>query len=886
MKRRLFVMVALMSVLLMAIPFWGVVAQTLDRGGGVVVYTLLLDGGHIDGNFEDAVFLGQVGESANLPIPEREGFVFNGWRQLSVYGGDSSSYDYSPYGYVSYDSEGTADIVHRVYIAIWGVYTAVQQASEQDNLVALQPFGEVLPVPANDVFDVTFVLSGGYFGGSRNNVVRQVMSPAALDFADIPVVSPPALSTHEFIGWRVTGTNDVPVSPGALSALVAVNSNLSFSAVWNPEITQQPDTPPGGEPNVPPAPELVNLYFYLNGGTVTGVTGERVIVPFEITSPSALSLSPGALMIGLSNVPVPTPRDRNFEFHGWQVRGGSVDILTTAQVAAIEPDGSMIFDARWRELDIFIDVTFHPGDARVGASLNPLTPGALSVVQMRLDTAIASTDVPEVVLPANSFWIHAGWQLTSGNPSSAAGADGVVGHIVIENVEFTAQYHINVALDLLGNGEHIFRSGPEGATFGNIFGPELSPPQRAGYVFAGWNVSASGVATGTALTAEQVANMTVTAEAWTFVALWQTAPAATPTPTPGPETTPTPTPTPGPDATPAPTVPPVTPAPTDTPVLPTAPPITVTVRLNPGIGSLPASVSNVITGSFGFRLSWSTLPTPIAPHGYTFMGWFLHGVELRSDFSVVHDVTLYAHFRRVATGPTMFTLTFDAAGGVLAAGTNPVHSVADGMVLTTLPTATRTGYTFGGWRHGNYSVSLPLTVRGNMTLTAVWVRLGDTPTPMPTPPVIPVDHMLVVFNPQPGSFPVGENGVRTGRYGFVINSMTIPSRPGYRFVGWHVGGTPINFPLTVRRDMHIGAHWAPVAVAAPGADIPIRDNPQTGPVQVSLGVFGAAIMLGLAGYGMLQIKASKKAAAARYVSDEARFKRERQVGGFSQRRED
>ena len=843
MKRKYFVMAAVISVLLMTVPLWGALAQST---GATIVYTLLLDGGHIGGNFDDVVIVAKGGENIHLPTPEREGYAFRGWQQLSVYGG---------YEYTSYSSGAEVDIVHKVYIATWNI----QNLYVGYNIIS----------PAGGNFTVTFILAGGNVSGNTGNVFVSVTSPAGLLMpADIPFITPPALSAHEFMGWRVTNTSDAPMCPAALST-VNITGNMSFTAVWDPPIL---NGNVGQEPVATPAPvedQVVNLYFYLGGGTADGAVDGKVVVPFTITSPSAL--------IGINNVPVPA-RGRNFEFRGWQIRGGDGAVLSSAEVAAIEPGSTIIFDAAWQEIDVFFEVVFHPGDTRVGASLYPLSPGALYTQNIRLDAAITNADIPQVILQNDSFWVHMGWQVTRGNPSSAAQPHSIIGHIVTEDVEFTAEYFVNIGFDLFGNGHYQFRALRENSRIGDGVEQTLLTPSKDGYRFTGWYTNNPAVLTSGALSSGQVADITVTASRWIFVAAWERINNANLTPaTPSPVPTPTATPTPQP-----------TPQPTPVPAY-------VTVRFNPGIGSLPANASNTITGPFGFRVVRGNIPTPIPPHGYTFIGWFMHGVEVRADFAAIHDVTLYAHFQRTITGPLYFTITFDTAGGVLAAGVSHVQTVADGTVLTTLPSISRAGYNFVGWHNSANAVNLPFTVRRNTTFVAKWVsHAGEAPMHPQAPcipPVIPCAHLKAVFNPAPGRFPCGENGVRTGPYGFVISSIPQPTRPGYRFVGWHVGGAPIGFPITVRSDMSIGAHWVSAAALPPAAgavtctqtvvtvstEPGIRENPQTGPLQVSFGIFGAVMMLGLGSYGALQLKYKQKAAAAQYQAGMARLNREQRI---------
>jgi len=107
---------------------------------------------------------------------------------------------------------------------------------------------------------------------------------------------------------------------------------------------------------------------------------------------------------------------------------------------------------------------------------------------------------------------------------------------------------------------------------------------------------------------------------------------------------------------------------------------------------------------------------------------------------------------------------------------------------------------------------------------------------------------VVTFNPGQGTFPAGEDGLRMGADGFVINSFTnTPSRAGYTFGGWQVGGTPVSFPLTVSGDMTLNAIWNRIDTPATPTPAPAgtRPNPQTGAFGW-LNIIGVVVLTGAA----------------------------------------
>jgi len=284
----------------------------------------------------------------------------------------------------------------------------------------------------------------------------------------------------------------------------------------------------------------------------------------------------------------------------------------------------------------------------------------------------------------------------------------------------------------------------------------------------------------------------------------------------------------------------------------------VTITFNVGAGSLLPGVPHTRQVAVGTRVTNFPVPTP--PAGYAFTGWFLGG-NLTTDFTATTNVTLYARYQRTAV--RNYTLTFVLNNGQMPAGTAATQVHAYGTVINTFPTPTRAGHVFAGWMLDNRITSPPLTIRGNTTLSAVWTP-ATTPTPTPAP-----GHLVAVFDPSPGAFTGTETGIRSGAYGFVVSSMPNPTRTGYTFAGWNVGGSRITLPLTVRRDMTINATWTP--------NIPGRPNPQTSPLQITFAIFGAVMLVGLASFGIMKITGKQLAAQGQYRTKLTRYNREERI---------
>jgi uncharacterized repeat protein (TIGR02543 family) len=161
--------------------------------------------------------------------------------------------------------------------------------------------------------------------------------------------------------------------------------------------------------------------------------------------------------------------------------------------------------------------------------------------------------------------------------------------------------------------------------------------------------------------------------------------------------------------------------------------------------------------------------TPVRD-GYAFSGWYTDNgtFAVPWNFSanrVTGNVTLYA--RWWDTVPDVYTLIFDAAGGVAA----PVsRDVALNSKVGDLPTPTRAGYTFTGWNNRangagkSYAKDTVYRTTANVTLYAQWDAA----------------QCSVVFISN-GSALHQEAVI----HGSPVTQPADPQRSGYTFGGWH-----------------------------------------------------------------------------------------------------
>ncbi len=204
-----------------------------------------------------------------------------------------------------------------------------------------------------------------------------------------------------------------------------------------------------------------------------------------------------------------------------------------------------------------------------------------------------------------------------------------------------------------------------------------------------------------------------------------------------------------------------------------------TVYFNANGGSVSTSSKTVYYGS-----TYGDLPTPTRT-GYSFAGWYTAssgGSQITSSTTVstASNHTLYAHWN---TGNN-YTVTFDPNGGSVSTSSK---SVTYGSTYGTLPTPTRTGYSFDGWYTASSGGSLvtastTVTTASNHTLYAHWI----------------VNEYLVTFDRNDGS------GLSEGSiwviYGNTYGWLPTPTRTGYSFAGWYTassGGSQVTSSTTV-----------------------------------------------------------------------------------------
>ena len=174
--------------------------------------------------------------------------------------------------------------------------------------------------------------------------------------------------------------------------------------------------------------------------------------------------------------------------------------------------------------------------------------------------------------------------------------------------------------------------------------------------------------------------------------------------------------------------------------------------------------------------TYGTLPTPTRT-GYTFQGWYTaksSGTKITSDtkVSITTNQTAYAQWKA-----NTYTIAFDANGGTTSSTSK---SVTYDSNYGTLPTPTRTGYTFEGWyKESSYETKVvddSIVIKAkNHTLYAKWKA----------------NTYNVIFDAVGGTTPTDS---KTVTYDSKYGELPLPTKAGFAFEGWYTkkeGGTKI-----------------------------------------------------------------------------------------------
>lgn len=223
-----------------------------------------------------------------------------------------------------------------------------------------------------------------------------------------------------------------------------------------------------------------------------------------------------------------------------------------------------------------------------------------------------------------------------------------------------------------------------------------------------------------------------------------------------------------------------------------------TVTWNPNGGTVDPTSTTKTHGS-----TLGTLPTPTraadAQYTYTFKGWFTAttgGTQISASTTVTGNVTYYAQWTATLRS---YTATFNGNGGDTPSPST-ITKTYDSE-LGTLPTCSRTGYTFLGWytaSSGGTKISSTTKITGTVTYYAQWS----------------INSYTLTYNVNNGN--AVSPASKSVQYGSAYGTLPTPTRTSsvkynYTFAGWYTaatGGTQVTANTTMGAgNTTIYAHW-------------------------------------------------------------------------------
>ena len=278
-----------------------------------------------------------------------------------------------------------------------------------------------------------------------------------------------------------------------------------------------------------------------------------------------------------------------------------------------------------------------------------------------------------------------------------------------------------------------------------------------------------------------------------------------------------------------------------------------------GTGISFVSSSSSCTKPVTYGSTYGTMPTPTRT-GYTFLGWYTSAgggtkVESTTQVSITAAQTLYAHWTaktykvtfNVNSGNIWTSSTCTGTGISLNSSTCS-KSVTYGSTYGTMPTPTRTGYTFSGWytaSSGGTKIESTTTVSitAAQTLYAHWTAKTYTVT-------FDVNNGDAWSSSTCTGTDISLNSSTCSKsvtYGSTYGTMPTPTRTGYTFDGWYTsasGGTKVESTTTVSitAAQTLYAHWTdsekPVATITSTSNLGTTSQTATLKCTDNVGVVG------------------------------------------------
>jgi len=204
------------------------------------------------------------------------------------------------------------------------------------------------------------------------------------------------------------------------------------------------------------------------------------------------------------------------------------------------------------------------------------------------------------------------------------------------------------------------------------------------------------------------------------------------------------------------------------------------ITYDPKGGALPGN--NVFDSSEGMI---GAFPTP-TKKGYTFLGWYTKSDEkIETTTKIYSDINLYAKWQ-IET----YTISYDLDGGAVSDNPSKYNIETNDF---TLNNPTKKDFKFAGWI--GTDIENPISVVkiskgtiGDRSYKATWIKNG----------------YIIILEPSGGTQSISQIISTNG----VIGEMPLPTKKGYKFVGWYnEKEEKVTENTKVSSDIKIHAKW-------------------------------------------------------------------------------
>ena len=237
---------------------------------------------------------------------------------------------------------------------------------------------------------------------------------------------------------------------------------------------------------------------------------------------------------------------------------------------------------------------------------------------------------------------------------------------------------------------------------------------------------------------------------------------------------------------------------------------TYTITLNTNDGTINSGAISSYTYGVG-----ATLPTDVTKTGYTFAGWYNNSDFTGDPIKTIGTTETDNKEFWAKWTPAVYTITYKDQGNAAFSGTHEEGSPTTHTynTETTLKSASKEHYTFGGWYKESNCSGTKVTTLGateytdNITLYAQWTAKTYT----------------ITLDANGGTFVDKRDSQTKGSatfdyiYGTYATYSDAPNlteyytdlkRDGYQFDGWVSAGSPWNKLFTSTGDRTIQAQWS------------------------------------------------------------------------------